>query len=459
MKLTNKRFVLHTDDALQQGARIKVIGIGGGGSNAVDHMATEIIEGVDFYVANTDAQALARAQTSNKIQFGTNTTRGLGAGFDPQKGQAAALEDRQKLLENVVDAEMVFITAGLGGGTGTGAAPIVAQAIKERNPEALVVAVVTTPFSFEGERRMEFARAGVEELKQSVDSMISISNDKILQGDVFLNEAYGAANDVLLNAVRGIADVVVQTGFINVDFADVQTVMAEAGETMMGHGRAKGEGRARIAASRALANPLLEDIDVSQAKGLLVNVTASSNISSNEFKEIGNVIQSATSNAPSVITGLVFDEDVGDEIRVTIIASGLHSATAENVTQAESDAAVEEADHIESASQVESNHEAANGQIEPDVWTQPDAADEDVAQAAEAEADVSEPTEHQPVNDVTDDDGLEAVERADELAERGNPDDEREQIVEEYFPSVFRSRGRTSPGAYQNGNGYAELSE
>ena len=320
-----KKFVLHADDAQHKGARIKVIGVGGGGSNAVDHMAAESIDGVDFYVANTDAQALGQAKTQNRMQFGIQTTRGHGAGFDPQKGREAALEDRDKIMEYLGDADMYFITTGLGGGTGTGAAPVFAQAIKDINPDALVVAVVTTPFSFEGPRRIEFAKSGVKDLRRSVDSIITIPNDKLLTGDVSLHNAYGTANDVLLNAVRGIADVIVHAGFINVDFADVQTIMSEEGLTMMGHGRAVGEDRARKATESALVNPLLSDIDIARAKGILVNVTASSKISTSEYKEIGELIHNAAGKAKSIISGLVFNENIGDEIRVTIVASGLRS--------------------------------------------------------------------------------------------------------------------------------------
>lgn len=325
MDASKKKFVLHSDDGFNQGARIKVVGVGGGGSNAVDHMATELIEGAEFYVANTDAQALGRAKTGNKIQFGLHTTRGHGAGFDPQKGRQAAMEDCEKLMELLGDAEMYFITAGLGGGTGTGAAPVFAKAIKAFSPESLVVAVVTTPFSFEGPRRIKFAESGVKELDRAVDSIIAISNDKILSGDVPLHDAYGAANDVLLNAVRGIADVIVHAGFINVDFADVKTIMSEEGVALMGHGRASGENRASEATESALDHPLLQEMEISRAKGILVNVTASSGISTSEYKEIGEMIHAAAGKAKSVISGLVFDDNIGDEIRVTIIASGLQA--------------------------------------------------------------------------------------------------------------------------------------
>ena len=323
MEFTKKRFVLQTQNEFHHDARIKVVGIGGGGGNAVDYMIPELIEDVECYVANTDAQALARSKTTNKLQFGTNTTKGRGAGFNPQRGRDAAMEDCQNFIDFIGEAEMVFITAGLGGGTGTGAAPVFARAIKEHNPEVLVVAVVTIPFSFEGARRMEYAQDGASELRDSVDSIITIANDRILLGDIPLSDAYGSANNVLLNAVRGISDLIVRTGFINVDFADVKTIMSEEGLAMMAHGSASGEDRAQKVAQSVLSHPLLEGIELSNAKGLLVNVTASSDISANEYKQIGEMIQNAASEAESIVSGLVFDDEVGDEIRVTIVASGL----------------------------------------------------------------------------------------------------------------------------------------
>ncbi len=323
MESVKKRFVLQTRETCDPGAKIKVIGIGGGGSNAVDYMADELLEEVECYVANTDSQALKRAITENKLQFGHATTQGRGAGFNPQRGREAALEDRQKLMEYLGNADMVFITAGLGGGTGTGAAPVFAQAFKEHNPESLVVAVVTMPFSFEGERRMEYAEFGVRELRKTVDSIITIANDKILSGDIPLFNAYSIANEVLLNAVRGISDVIVRPGFVNVDFADVKTIMSEDGLAMMAHGRAGGKNRAQKVAEVVLSNPLLEGIDLADAKGLLVNITASSNISTGEYRNIGELIRNAAPNAESIVSGLVFDEDIGDELRVTIVASGL----------------------------------------------------------------------------------------------------------------------------------------
>lgn len=323
MEFTKKRFVLQTQNEFHHDARIKVVGIGGGGGNAVDYMIPELIEDVECYVANTDAQALTKAKTANKLQFGTSTTKGRGAGFNPQRGREAAMEDCQNFIDFIGEAEMVFITAGLGGGTGTGAAPVFARAIKEHDPEILVVAVVTIPFSFEGARRMEYAQAGASELRDSVDSIITVANDKLLLGDIPLSDAYGSANNVLLNAVRGISDLIVRTGFINVDFADVKTIMSEEGLAMMAHGSASGEDRAQKVAQSVLSHPLLEGVDLSNAKGLLVNVTASPDISANEYKQIGEMIQNAASNAESIVSGLVFDDEVGDEIRVNIVASGL----------------------------------------------------------------------------------------------------------------------------------------
>ena len=323
MEFTKKRFVLQTQNEFHHDARIKVVGIGGGGGNAVDYMISELIEDVECYVANTDAQALAKSKTANKLQFGTSTTKGRGAGFNPQRGREAAMEDRQNFIDFIGEAEMVFITAGLGGGTGTGAAPVFARAIKEHDPEILVVAVVTIPFSFEGARRMEYAQAGASELRDSVDSIITIANDRILLGDIPLSDAYGSANNVLLNAVRGISDLIVRAGFINVDFADVKTIMSEEGLAMMAHSCASGEDRAQKVAQSVLSHPLLEGFELSNAKGLLVNVTANSSISANEYKLIGEMIQKAASNAESIVSGLVFDDEVGDEVRVTVVASGL----------------------------------------------------------------------------------------------------------------------------------------
>ena len=320
----NNRFVLQAEDTCSQRAIIKVIGVGGGGSNAVDHMVNEQIEGVEFFVANTDAQALARARVLQKVQLGTELTKGLGAGSNPQLGREAAIEDKQKLVDYLGDADMIFITAGMGGGTGTGAAPEISKSLKEANPEILVVAVVTTPFEFEGKKRMAVANEGLKELKSAVDSLITIPNEKILDDiNLTLKDAYGKVNDVLLNAVQGIADLVVRPGYINVDFADVRTVMSEAGSAMMGSGRASGENQATIATRAAIENPLLADVDVSNAKGILINITGTSVMTPQELKDIAHIVEEVASEDATIIMGQVYDDDLEDEIRVTIVATGL----------------------------------------------------------------------------------------------------------------------------------------
>ncbi len=318
-----KRFFPQHDDAYNQRAIIKVIGVGGGGSNAVEHMINESIDGVEFFVANTDAQALAKLKSPQRIQIGRELTKGLGAGSNPEVGREAALEDKDALVDHLKDADMIFVTAGLGGGTGTGAAPVIASAIKEAIPNVVVVAVVTTPFVFEGTRRMKCAKNGLGELKSAVDSLITIPNEKLLSNTSTMKNAYGEANNVLLNAVKGIADLVMQTGFINVDFADVRTVMSEAGQAVMGTGSATGEDRATKAVLKAIENPLLEEIDVADAKGILVNVTSNSEMTPQEFSEIGQVINNVASDNAEIIMGQLYDDDVGDEIRVTIVATGL----------------------------------------------------------------------------------------------------------------------------------------
>ena len=339
MTYENQTFVLHPVENLSQQATIKVLGIGGGGTNAVDYMVKEQIESVEFYVANTDAQALGRTQVLHKIQFGNNLTKGLGAGSDPNIGRDAAIEDIEKIKESLVEADMLFITAGMGGGTGTGAAPVIAKAIKDANPETLVVAVVTTPFEFEGVQRMIQAEKGLAELKDQVDSLITVPNEKILQvcGQISVKDAYGQGNDILLNAVKGISDLVIKTGFINVDFADVRTVMSEAGLAMMGTGRSSGERSGESAIENAIQNPLLADIDVSNAKGLLINVTASSNMPIPELQAIGAKVRSIASDDATIIMGQVFDDTVGDEIRVTIVATGIDANEAEDEFALESE--------------------------------------------------------------------------------------------------------------------------
>jgi cell division protein FtsZ len=311
-------------DSKSQSAVIKVVGVGGGGGNAVEHMVCASIEGVDFICANTDAQALERATSKTVIQFGTHITKGLGAGANPDIGRQAAMEDRDRIEEALVGADMVFITAGMGGGTGTGGAPIVAQVAKEMG--ILTVAVVTKPFPFEGNKRMGVADDGIAELKKYVDSLITIPNEKLLTvlgKQITLLDAFKAANNVLLGAVQGIAELITRPGLINVDFADVRTVMSEMGMAMMGTGIASGEDRAREAAESAVASPLLEDVDLSGARGILVNVTAGLDMAIGEFEEVGNTIKEFASDNATVVVGTVIDPDMHDELRVTVVATGL----------------------------------------------------------------------------------------------------------------------------------------
>lgn len=311
-------------DNKSQSAVIKVVGVGGGGGNAVEHMVCESIEGVDFICANTDAQALEKASSRSVIQIGTHITKGLGAGANPDIGRQAAMEDRDRIEEALAGADMVFITAGMGGGTGTGGAPIVAQVAREMG--ILTVAVVTKPFPFEGNKRMSVADEGIGELKKYVDSLITIPNEKLLTvlgKQITLLDAFKAANNVLLGAVQGIADLITRPGLINVDFADVRTVMSEMGMAMMGTGAAKGEERAREAAERAVASPLLEDVDLSGARGILVNVTAGLDMAIGEFEEVGNTIKGFASDNATVVVGTVIDPEMSDELRVTVVATGL----------------------------------------------------------------------------------------------------------------------------------------
>jgi cell division protein FtsZ len=311
-------------DSYSQNAVIKVIGVGGGGGNAVQHMVAAEVEGVDFICANTDAQALRHMQARTTLQLGTEITKGLGAGANPNVGRESALEDRERIAEALAGADMVFITAGMGGGTGTGAAPVVAEIAKELG--ILTVAVVTKPFPFEGTRRMKVAMEGIEQLSKHVDSLITIPNEKLLSvlgKNMSLLDAFKSANDVLLGAVRGIADLITRPGLINVDFADVRTVMSEMGMAVMGSGSARGEGRAREAAERAISSPLLEDIDIAGAKGILVNVTAGLDMSIGEFDEVGNAIREFASEDATVVVGTVIDPELEDELRVTVVATGL----------------------------------------------------------------------------------------------------------------------------------------
>lgn len=311
-------------DSIPQSAVIKVIGVGGGGGNAVRHMITNHIEGVEFVCANTDAQALNNMRAKTLLQMGNCVTKGLGAGANPEIGRQAALEDRDEIAEILAGADMVFITAGMGGGTGTGAAPIFAEVAKELG--ILTVAVVTRPFPFEGKKRAKIAEEGIRQLTQNVDSLITIPNEKLLEvlgKSASLLDAFKAANDVLLGAVKGIADLIIRPGMINVDFADVRTVMSEMGMAMMGTGYATGEDRAREAAESAIRSPLLEDVNLHGARGILVNITASESLSLGEFSEVGNTIEEFASDDATVVVGTVIDPDMGDEIRVTVVATGL----------------------------------------------------------------------------------------------------------------------------------------
>jgi len=320
-------------DAHSSTAIIKVIGVGGGGGNAVGHMVDTGIEGVDFICANTDSQALKGSRVRTSLQIGCNITKGLGAGADPDIGRQAAMEDRDRILEVIEGADMLFITAGMGGGTGTGAAPIVAQVAKELG--ILTVAVVTKPFQMEGGKRLQIAEHGIGELGKYVDSLITIPNEKLLTvlgGETTLLDAFRSANQVLQGAVQGIAELITRPGLINVDFADVRTVMAEMGMAMMGSGVSAGEDRAREAAESAVSSPLLEDINLAGANGILVNVTAGMDLSIGEFQEVGNTVKEFASDDATVVVGTVIDSDMTDKIRVTVVATGL----GQNAANAES---------------------------------------------------------------------------------------------------------------------------
>ena len=311
-------------DNYTQEAVIKVIGVGGGGGNAVSHMLSEHLEGVDFICANTDVQALNRSGVAALLPIGSDLTKGLGAGANPQVGQQAALDDRDHIKEQLQGADMVFITAGMGGGTGTGAAPVVAEISKELG--ILTVAVVTKPFRFEGGRRMQAAELGIKMLRESVDSLITIPNDKlvpVLGSNMTLLDAFKSANDVLLNAVQGISELITKPGLINVDFADVRTVMAEMGLAMMGSGMAAGDDRAREAAETALQSPLLEDVNLTGAKGILVNITAGMDMSIGEFDEVGTTVREYADDDATVVVGTVIDPDMHDELKVTVVATGI----------------------------------------------------------------------------------------------------------------------------------------
>ena len=311
-------------DAISQNAVIKVIGVGGGGGNTVKHMIDNCVEGVEFICANTDSQALKGMEGCTVLQLGGTVTKGLGAGANPEVGRQSALEDRDRIADVLADADMVFITAGMGGGTGTGGAPVVANIARELG--ILTVAVVTRPFSFEGKKRSAIADQGLAELADSVDSLITIPNEKLLSvlgKEVSLVNAFAKANDVLHGAVQGIADLIIRPGMINVDFADVKTVMGEMGMAMMGTGYGEGEGRARQAAEAAARSPLLDDIDLQGARGILVNITAGPGLSLGEFSEVGDTIEEFASDNATVVIGTVIDESYGDDLRVTVVATGL----------------------------------------------------------------------------------------------------------------------------------------
>ncbi|PSJ40181.1 cell division protein FtsZ [Zobellella taiwanensis] len=317
----------------EQEAVIKVVGVGGGGGNAVEHMVRENLEGVEFLAINTDAQALRNSSASTTLQVGSAITKGLGAGANPEVGRDAALEDKDAIRDLLDGADMVFIAAGMGGGTGTGAAPVVAEVAKELG--ILTVAVVTKPFAFEGKKRMNYAQQGINELAKHVDSLITIPNDKLLKvlgRGISLLDAFKAANNVLLGAVQGIAELITRPGLINVDFADVRTVMREMGTAMMGTGSATGEDRAEEAAEKAISSPLLEDVDLAGARGILVNITAGLDMTIEEFETVGNAVKAFASENATVVVGTVLDPEISDELRVTVVATGIGAERKPDIT-------------------------------------------------------------------------------------------------------------------------------
>ena len=311
-------------DAYSQSAVIKVLGIGGGGGNAVAHMVHSGIEGVEFMCINTDAQALKHSSVKTTLQIGSAITKGLGAGANPEVGRQAAMEDRDRIVQMIQGCDMLFLTAGMGGGTGTVAAPVVAQIAREMG--ILTVAVVTRPFNMEGGKRAMVADQGMQELARTVDSLITIPNQKLLTvlgPKTTLLDAFKSVNSVLQGAVQGIADLITRPGLINVDFADVRTVMGETGMAMMGSGFASGEDRARVAAQMAVSSPLLEDVNLAGARGILVNVTAGLDLSIGEFEEVGNIVREFASEDATVVVGTVIDPELSNELRVTVVATGL----------------------------------------------------------------------------------------------------------------------------------------
>jgi cell division protein FtsZ len=325
-----------------QNAVIKVLGVGGGGNNAVNHMLQSNIEGVEFICANTDAQALKSSGVRTVLQLGASITKGLGAGANPDVGRNAAVEDKERIAEAIEGADMVFITAGMGGGTGTGAAPVVAEVAKEMG--ILTVAVVTKPFPFEGPKRRMIAEQGIAELAKHVDSLITIPNEKLLPvlgRDMSLLNAFKAANDVLFGAVQGIAELITRPGLINVDFADVRTVMSEMGQAMMGSGVASGQNRAQDAAHKAINSPLLEDINLAGARGILVNITAGLDLSIGEFDEVGNIVRSIACDDAVIVMGTAIDPEMQDEMRVTVVATGLGGAEKQRLKVVEAEPKVQ----------------------------------------------------------------------------------------------------------------------
>ena len=354
-------FELMSDHAEE--AVIKVIGVGGGGGNAIEHMVKRTIEGVEFIVANTDAQALRNSSAESTIQIGKGTTKGLGAGANPQVGREAAIEDKESIMAALEGADMVFIAAGMGGGTGTGAAPIVAEVAKEMG--ILTVAVVTKPFNFEGKKRLNYAEQGIAMLSESVDSLITIPNDKLLKvlgKGTGLLQAFEEANNVLLGAVQGIAELITRSGLINVDFADVRTVMAEMGTAMMGTGVARGDERADEAAELAISSPLLEDIDLAGARGILVNITAGMDISIDEFETVGNAVKGFASENATVVVGAVIDPDMTDELRVTVVATGIGAEAQPDIKLIKPEEVIAKPQTIETGIEEESMAAAVNSQ-------------------------------------------------------------------------------------------------
>jgi len=314
-------------------AVIKANGVGGGGGNALEHMVSQTIEGVEFITANTDSQALRNSAANVTLQLGHDVTKGLGAGANPEIGRRSAEEDRETIKETLQGADMVFIAAGMGGGTGTGAAPVVAEIAKEMG--ILTVAVVTKPFPFEGKKRMNYADQGIEFLAKNVDSLITIPNEKLLKvlgPGTSLLDAFKAANNVLLGAVQGIAELITRPGLINVDFADVRTVMSEMGTAMMGSGTASGPDRAEEAAEAAISSPLLEDVDLAGARGILVNITAGMDISIDEFETVGNAVKAFSSENATVVVGAVIDPEMTEELRVTVVATGIGAERKPDIT-------------------------------------------------------------------------------------------------------------------------------